>query len=172
MVAYDARGTGRGDGRPARAEGSGHQTARGACGTGEVRGQDTDIERGLFDSAVALIQQRYPIGWGGAAAVRLENGDILTSVAPDTDLDALSVCMELGAFLEAHKRNLRVTHSLCITRHDENSHYKFLSPCGICQERLRFWGPDVLVAITNEANALCFRPLSEFQKHHWTKAFD
>jgi cytidine deaminase len=137
-----------------------------------VRGQDVDIGRELFDAAVALVQQRYPLGWGGAAAIRLENGDILTSVAPDTDLDALSVCMELGAFLEAHKRNEKVTHSLCISRQDENSPFKILSPCGICQERLRFWGRDVCVAITNEANALRFKPLSELQKHHWSEAFN
>lgn len=29
-----------------------------------------------------------------------------------------------------------------------------LSPCGICQERLRYWGEDAQVAVTTEENKL------------------
>ena len=71
-------------------------------------------EQELYHAAVELIKKRYPRGWGGAAAVRTETGKILTSIAPDTKNDALSLCMEVGAFLEAHKLNEKVTHSLCI----------------------------------------------------------
>ena len=70
------------------------------------------VEQDLYQSATALIETRYPVGWGGAAAVRLASGEILTSVAPDTDFDALSICMELGSLLEAHKRAETVTHSV------------------------------------------------------------
>lgn len=129
------------------------------------------IEANLYQDAVALIEKRYPIGWGGAAAVRLITGEILTSVAPEDNFDALSVCMELGSFLEAHKRNQSVSHSLCIFRDDETSEFKVLSPCGICQERLRYWGPDVLVGVTNPQNALVFKPLSELQPYHWLSAY-
>lgn len=130
-----------------------------------------NVKLGLYQDAVELIEKRYPTGWGGAAAVRLASGDVLTSVAPETDFDALSVCMELGAFLEAHKRNQLVTHSLCIFRDDETSDFKVLSPCGICQERLRYWGVDVLVAVTNPKNALVFKTLSELQPYHWLPAY-
>ena len=106
-----------------------------------AEGHVMGVEQDLYQSATALIEKRYPAGWGGAAALRLASGDILTSVAPDTDLDALSVCMELGSLLEAHKRDETVTHSICIYRNDETSKFCVLSPCGICQERLRFWGP-------------------------------
>lgn len=129
------------------------------------------VEADLYQDAVELIKKRYPIGWGGAAAVRLTTGEILTSVAPEGDFDALSVCMELGSFLEAHKRNQVVTHSLCLFRHDEMSGFKVLSPCGICQERLRYWGPDVLVGVTNPKNALTFKPLRELQPYHWLPAY-
>jgi len=72
------------------------------------------IEMQLYDTAVTLIKRRYPNGWGGAAAIRTESGKILTSVAPETKNDALSLCMEVGSYLEAFKLNESVTHSLCI----------------------------------------------------------
>ncbi len=98
------------------------------------------IEKDLYDAAAQLIEKRYPTGWGGAAAVRTQSGKILTSVAPDVKNDALSLCMEVGAYLEAHKLNEMVTHSLCICREDEHGEFLVLSPCGICQERLVHWG--------------------------------
>jgi cytidine deaminase len=126
------------------------------------------IETLLFESAISLIEKRYPQGWGGAAAIRLESGKIITSVGPDTKNDALALCMEVGAFLEAHKLDEAVTHSLCICRENENSDYLILSPCGICQERLVHWGGDVLVAISNADNELIFKPLRELQPFHWS----
>ncbi|MED7818581.1 MULTISPECIES: hypothetical protein [unclassified Francisella] len=72
------------------------------------------IGKNLYDAAVELIKARYPLGFGGAAAVRTKSGKILTSVAPEVKNDALSLCMEVGAYLEAHKLNEIVTHSLCI----------------------------------------------------------
>ncbi|MGH0001036.1 cytidine deaminase [Pseudovibrio ascidiaceicola] len=90
------------------------------------------------------MERRYPTGWGGAASIRTESGKILTSIAPDTKNDGLSLCMEVGAILEAHKLDEVVTHSLCIYREDENSTFVILTPCGICQERLVHWGGEVL----------------------------
>lgn len=125
----------------------------------------------MYEAAVSLIKHRYPKGWGGAASVRLTSGEVVTSVAPDTDLDVVSACMELGGFLEAHKQNLPVTHSLCIFRENEQAPFRFLSPCGVCQERLRFWGADVQVAVTNPGNELIFRSLAELQNYHWSDAY-
>ncbi len=127
-----------------------------------------NIETELYETAISLIEKRYPSGWGGAAAIRTDTGTILTSVAPDTKNDALSLCMEVGSYLEAHKLNEEVTHSLCIYRENENSSYLILSPCGICQERLVHWGGDVKVAITNKKNKLLFKSLRELQPYHWS----
>jgi cytidine deaminase len=126
------------------------------------------IEKELYQAAVELIERRYPTGWGGAAAVRTESGKILTSVAPDTKNDGLALCMEVGAYLEAHKLDEAVTHSLCICREDEHSEYLILTPCGICQERLVHWGGDVKAAVTNPNNELIFKPLRELQPYHWS----
>ncbi|MDO6583392.1 cytidine deaminase [Photobacterium sp. 2_MG-2023] len=126
------------------------------------------IEKELYDAAVKLIESRYPTGWGGAAAVRTQSGKVLTSVAPDVKNDALSLCMEVGAYLEAHKLNEAVTHSLCLCREDEKSQLLVLSPCGVCQERLVYWGGDVKAAITTASNQLVFKTIRELMPHHWS----
>lgn len=122
----------------------------------------------LYEAAKQLICQRYPTGWGGAAALATESGRILTSVAPDTKNDSLSLCMEVGACLEAHKLNERVTHSLCLCRESESSAFIILTACGICQERLSHWGGDVLIAVSNSDNKLLFKPLRELMPFHWS----
>jgi cytidine deaminase len=122
----------------------------------------------LFAAAKQLINSRYPTGWGGAAAIATKSGKILTSVAPDTKNDSLSLCMEVGACLEAHKLNEQVTHSLCICRDSERSEFIILTPCGICQERLSHWGGGISVAISNAENKLIFKKLRELMPFHWS----
>lgn len=70
-----------------------------------------NIEQQLFNAAAKFVKQRYPQGWGGAGAVYTEAGSLLISVAPEVINDATHLCMETGAYLEAHKLNERVTHS-------------------------------------------------------------
>ncbi|MGE7910643.1 cytidine deaminase [Lysinibacillus xylanilyticus] len=131
-----------------------------------------DIEQKLYQSAVELIEKRYPSGWGGAAAMYTEDGQILTSVAPEVINASTELCMETGAILEAHKLNTKVTHSICIARENENSVFTVLSPCGVCQERLFYWGENVKAAITNPNGELIFKTLKEIQPYHWYKAYE
>ena len=131
-----------------------------------------NVEIDLYNTARNLIQERYPEGWGGAAAVMTSAGNILSSIGPDTKNDALALCMEVGAYLEAHKLNEAVTHSLCLYREDEAAPFLVLTPCGICQERLVHWGGDVLAAVTNPENELIFKPIRELQPHHWSAVND
>ena len=130
-----------------------------------------NIDAQLFKAAAELVYSRYPINWGGAAAIRTESGKILTSVAPDIKVESLGLCMEVGAYLEAHKLNEAVTHSLCIYREDENSDFKVLSPCGVCRERLVHWGGDVMAAISTSNNELTFKSIRELMPDHWSLAF-
>ena len=69
------------------------------------------------------------------------------------------------------KYNLKITHSLCVGRKDEHSDFYILTPCGVCQERLRYWGVNVKVAVTTSENSLKFVTLNALQPYHWTKAF-
>ncbi len=147
----------------------GRPASKASANVVDYPGFGMSAEMDLYDAAVELIRYRYPQGWGGAAAVRTSTGRILTSVAPDTKNDALALCMEVGAYLEAHKLNEVVTHSLCIYRDNENSDFRILTPCGICQERLVHWGGNVLAAVTNAENKLVFRPLRELQPFHWSE---
>lgn len=129
------------------------------------------IEKEMYEKAVELIEKRYPIGWGGAGVIHTINGNYYTSVAIDTENASAILCIETGAILEAHKYNEQVTHCMCLVRDNEDSEFKVLSPCGICQERLRYWGESVQVAVTTEDNSLLFVELKELQPYHWTKAY-
>lgn len=87
-----------------------------------------NIEQKLFEEAANFVKHRYPQGWGGATAIYTEAGSLLISVAPEVINDATHLCMETGAYLEAHKLNERVTHSICVARDDEHSEFKVLTP--------------------------------------------
>lgn len=130
------------------------------------------LEQQLYDEIKKLAEDHYPTEWGGAGGVILEDGQILTSVAPDVKNEGASLCMETGAYLEAFKLKKKVTHTLCLARDSEQEDFIILTPCGICQERLRSWGGDVLCGITNPKNQLIFVKLSSLQPHHWHQAYD
>lgn len=131
-----------------------------------------NIEQKLYQSAIALIKDRYPSGWGGAAAMLTEDGNILTSVSPDVINASTELCIETGAILEAHKRNTKVTHTICVEREDENAELTILTPCGVCQERLFYWGRDVKAAVTNSHGRIEYKTLGEIQPYHWYKAYE
>jgi cytidine deaminase len=130
-----------------------------------------NTEEKMFQEAVNLINARYPKGWGGAGVVRTENDHYYTSVWLDTINSSVTLCIETGAMCEAHKYNERVTHCLCVVREDENSKYKVLSPCGVCQERLRYWGDTVMVGVSSDSTEIVFVSLKELQPYHWTSAY-
>lgn len=90
----------------------------------------------LFDCISKTIDKHYPKGWGEAADVLLENGDILTSISPEFPNAASSICMELGSCIQAATLDQKITHTLCLVR--ENDSLTVLTPCGICQKRLNF----------------------------------
>lgn len=133
--------------------------------------RNNEIENKMYEMATKFIKKRFPKGWGGAAVIHTEEGSYLTSVALESANSSVLLCIEAGAMCEAHKLNEKVTHCLCVTRDDEKSPFKVLSPCGVCQERLRYWGEEVQVGVTTEDNSLLFVTLKEMQPHHWTKAY-
>ena len=129
-------------------------------------------EEELYNRVIKFIESRYPIGWGGAAIMKTEQGSFLISVALESANASAGLCMETGAMCEAQKLGEKITHSLCVTRDDEKSPYKILTPCGICQERLSYWGEDVLVGLTIESDELIFKKLKEINLFHWSKAYN
>ena len=133
--------------------------------------RDLEIERKMYAVATELIEKRYPTGWGGAAVIHTAKDSYFSSVPIETANGSAALCIEVGAMCEAHKYNEKVTHCLCVVRDDENSPFKVLSPCGICQERLRYWGEDVQVGVTTDNGEVLFVELKELQPYHWTRAY-
>jgi len=130
-----------------------------------------DIQQEMYRKAIEFIKKRYPVGWGGAAVMYTKDRQYLISAALDTIDSNVELCIETGAMCEASKYDLKITHSLCVVRKNEHSDFCVLTPCGICQERLRFWGGEVKVAVTMSDNSLKFVALNELQPYHWTNAF-
>lgn len=129
------------------------------------------IEETMYNKAVDFIKQRYPTGWGGAAIIRTSNEKMLISVAPTVNNASAELCIETGAICEAHKFDLKVTHCICVARDNEKSDFKVLTPCGICQERLRYWGGEVMVGVTTVNNSLKFVTLNELMPYYWYNAY-
>lgn len=130
-----------------------------------------NIEQEMYDRVTRFIEKRFPKDWGGAAIIHTEEGSFFTSVAVESANGSVLLCIETGAICEAHKFNEKVTHCLCVVRDDEKSPFKVLSPCGVCQERLRYWGTNVNVGVTTDDGSIKFVTLHELQPYHWTKAY-
>ena len=127
------------------------------------------VDQRLVEAALDQIKRRFPSGSGGAAAVYLEDGQILTSVAFDCPNEVANLCHETGAFCEANRLNLRVLASVCVSRAGPSEPFIILTPCGVCQERLSLWGADVQVAIPHPDNASKWqsKTLNEVQPYYW-----
>ncbi|MCZ4497420.1 MAG: putative deaminase [Thermoleophilia bacterium] len=106
----------------------------------------------------------------GAAALLLDDGSIITSGSPPFMNAAVSVCYETGAILSAWNEQKRVVASVCVMERDGDM--IVLAPCGICQEQLRLWGPDVQVAVTVGTVQWKFVTLGSLQPHWWGTVFE
>ena len=129
------------------------------------------VEETMYNKAAEFIKKRYPTGWGGAAVIHTADDRYLISVAPEVFNASAELCIETGAICEAHKYNAKVTHCLCLVRDNETAPFKVLTPCGICQERLRYWGEDLLVAVTSDDSAVRFVRLGELMPYYWGRAY-
>jgi cytidine deaminase len=126
------------------------------------------IEYEMYAEAVRFMDERYGRGCGCVAVLRLDDGRLLTSVyTGDHNVSSVDLCAETGSICEAHKLNKKVTHSICVFKKANDKKYEILSPCGVCQERLRFWGKNVKVAVSNPKNAVIFKTLDELSPNYW-----
>lgn len=127
------------------------------------------VDEELVNAAIDLVRQRFGgEPWAGAAAMRLNDGAIVTSTAPDSVNDAVALCHETGALCEAFKRGVSVVASVCVTTRPDGS-YLVLAPCGVCQERLFLYGPEVAVGVGEAQGGWRSLRLGELQPHHWRK---
>ena len=132
------------------------------------------LDQALVDAATDFLNKRFSKSdeWVGAAAMYSEDGQIFISTAPDGINESASLCHETGAICDAYKENKRITASVCISRDDEGIVH-ILTPCGVCQERLMFWGDTVEVAVPkgNDSTMWETKTLAEVQPYYWYKPF-
>ncbi|MGF1429212.1 cytidine deaminase [Kitasatospora sp. LaBMicrA B282] len=132
------------------------------------------VDQELVDAAIELARTRTPgREWSGAAALRLDDGSIVTGIAPVALNGAVQLCHETGAICEAFKRDRRVVASVCVLLADQGRGYWIVAPCGVCQERLFAYGPRVEVGVPEAADHRRWRslPLSELQPHWFARVF-
>ncbi len=127
------------------------------------------LSQSLVDAALRQAIERFPTGYAGAAAVETKSGRVITSVSFDAPNDAASSCHEAGAFCEANRLGEKVVASVCVSRSSPERPFLILPPCGICQERLALWGPDVEVAVSvpGKPGAWQSKRLQEVNPHYW-----
>ncbi|WP_282692176.1 cytidine deaminase [Streptomyces sp. CC208A] len=132
------------------------------------------LDQALVDAAIAQLDRRWPADEpGGAAAVRLDDGRILTSVGLDNIHGSVALCQETGAYCQAYTLDRRVTASVCVFRDPGDGRYVILPPCGVCQERLALWGPDVEVGVPDPEDPTRWlsRRLVEVNPYYWATHF-
>lgn len=83
------------------------------------------VDQKLIQAAIDFVNKRFPSGVEGAAAVYLEDGQILISTAPAVDNDSVSLCHETGAICEAYKLNKKITASVCVSRDERGFSQSF-----------------------------------------------
>lgn len=130
------------------------------------------VDHDLVAAAIDLVRTRFPgAPQAGAAALRLADGTVLTSTAPEFPNSAVQLCHETGAICEAHKLGVPVTASVCVTTAPDG--FWVLTPCGVCQERLLVHGPDVAVGVPEPADPRRWRSLllRDVQPHWFARAF-
>ena len=130
------------------------------------------VDQSLIDAAIDQAVSRFPVGYAGAAAVRTNVGRVLTSVCLDPPNSGAGLCHETGAICEANRLGESVIASVCVSRSEPGKEFLILAPCGICQERLWLWGPEVevAVAVPNEPTKWQSKLLRELQPHYWRNA--
>jgi cytidine deaminase len=132
------------------------------------------LDQRLIDAAIDFVERRFPgEAWAGAAAMYVDDGGMLISTAPEVVNDAVALCHEVGAMCEAHAQDKKIVATVCVSR-AEDGRFVILPACGVCQERLWSWGPDVQVAVPDEGDARGWKAvtLAEMSPHYWRKAGD
>jgi cytidine deaminase len=132
------------------------------------------LDQSLVDAARELLERRFPGEEGIAAAMYTADGAVLTSVFFEPEWGSGMLCAETGAICEAEKLGKRVAASVCVSRLSGEDPMLILTPCGICQERLFHWGPDVEVAVPDPSDPTRWmaRTLRDVQPYYWVNAFE
>ena len=132
------------------------------------------VDEILYRAAVDLIESRLAsVDWATAAALRMDDGSIRVGIAFDNINSGAGLCAEVGPIVQAFTDGRTVLDSICVTRSTDRQQDLVLAPCGLCQERLAVWGPDVEVGVLDAENPQGWsgRRLGELNPFYWASAF-
>ncbi len=132
------------------------------------------VDQRLVDAAIKQALERWPDEEAGAAAAYTADGRILRSVYVETPNSVVNLCHETGAICEAHRLNVALVASVCVSREHKDAPFLILTPCGVCQERLAHWGGDVQVGVPQQGDPTAWvsLPLREVTPFYWRKALE
>jgi cytidine deaminase len=133
----------------------------------------TCIDQKFVDAVTAFAAERFPTGEAIVGAVKTDSGRLLTSVYVEAATDTAHLCAETGAICEAHKLGERVVATICVYRQTPEHPFRIVPPCGLCQERLAFWGLDVNVAVPGDrpGEVWASRDLRDLHPYDWSQVF-
>ncbi len=127
------------------------------------------VDQKLVDAALDFLNKRFPNETeGGVVAMYTDTGKILLSTYAECPNEGAGLCHETGSICEAHKLNEKITATVCLNR-DTGKKPVITPPCGICQERLAFWGMDVSVAVPEDNDYTKWKAitLDELHPYYW-----
>ncbi len=123
----------------------------------------SDADRALVAAAAAAVKKtvRQPFGDTSpalvGAAVRLDDGSIVTSVNLIADVGGLSICAEPIAIAEAARQPDRKITEIVAVYHVPGEEPRVVSPCGRCRESITDYAPDCSVILRAPGTADIFK---------------
>lgn len=132
------------------------------------------VDEILYVAAVGLIESRLASSeWATAAALRMDDESIRVGIVLDNINSGAGLCAEVGPITQAYTEGRQVIASICVNRAKDRQHDLVLAPCGLCQERLALWGPEVEVGVADAADPRGWsgRRLKELNPHYWAASF-
>jgi cytidine deaminase len=133
------------------------------------------VDQKLIDATITFLCNRFGNEDDAiASGAYFENGAMHYGVSTDAPLASAWLCAETGAICEAQKLNLKLTASVCIYRKTVNDPIQFLSPCGICQERLIFFGKETSIGIPSKSDNTKWQEIKliHLLPSHWHSIFE
>jgi cytidine deaminase len=127
------------------------------------------VDEVLIQAAIDQANRRQPDRDAVAAAIRLEDGNVLTGVPLSNFNAAMTLCAETGPICTAYSSDHKVVASVCVRLDRSSGKATVLAPCGACQERLALWGPEVEVGVADSESATGWssRTLLELNPFYW-----
>lgn len=91
------------------------------------------------------------------AALRLDDGQVITAPNLIADVGGLSLCAEPAAIAEAAKQPNRTIEAIVALYHMPGQEPKIVSPCGKCREIITDYAPNAHVILREPGTKKAFR---------------